>query len=116
MTTNKKTTPTQALNTEKLAEAATKFMAENTKPPRRSGGKRSKTVEQEVRPEKLPPVGTEYRRMFKGNEITVVVTAEGFEYNGEVFKSISACAKAIVGYGISGPVFFRYSQVGLEGE
>jgi hypothetical protein len=56
---------------------------------------------------RLPAVGQTLEREFKGKTIKVKVTAEGFEYDGTTFKSISACARHIVGYMISGPVFFR---------
>ncbi len=54
-----------------------------------------------------PPVGTRLTRMFKGKEIVVTVTADGFKYEGETFGSISAVARHITGYMISGPVFFK---------
>lgn len=54
-----------------------------------------------------PAVGTRLTRMFKGKEIVVTVTAEGFKYGGATFASISAVARHITGYMISGPVFFK---------
>lgn len=54
-----------------------------------------------------PPVGTRLTRMFKGKEIVVTVTADGFKYEGQTFASISAVARHITGYMISGPVFFK---------
>ena len=46
--------------------------------------------------------------MYKGNEIKVKIRDDGsFLYDGQIFRSISAVAKHIVGYMISGPVFFR---------
>jgi hypothetical protein len=56
---------------------------------------------------RLPAIGSVMKRQFKGKEISVKVTADGFEYDGTTFKSISACARHIVGYMISGPVFFK---------
>jgi hypothetical protein len=56
---------------------------------------------------RLPAVGQTLEREFKGKTIKVKVLADGFEYEGEKFASISACARHIVGYMISGPVFFR---------
>ena len=53
------------------------------------------------------PVGTVLRRQFKGRNIEVHVAEGGFEFEDQVFKSISAVAYRITGYGISGPVFFR---------
>lgn len=54
-----------------------------------------------------PAVGTTLRRSFKGQDITVKVTADGFVYEGQTFASISAVARHITGYMISGPVFFK---------
>ena len=59
---------------------------------------------------RLPEVGTKLTRTFKGKEIEVQVTAEGFKFEGQTFKSISACARHITGYGISGPVFFNLGE------
>ena len=56
---------------------------------------------------RLPAVGSTLTRQFKGKEIKVKVLAHGFEYEGKTFTSISACARHIVGYMISGPVFFK---------
>lgn len=52
-------------------------------------------------------VGTTLTRSFKGKDIVVMVTADGFEYGGQTFASISAVARHITGYMISGPVFFK---------
>ncbi len=54
----------------------------------------------------LPP-GTVLKRQFKGREIEVEVVEGGFQYQDQTFKSISAVARRITGYGISGPLFFR---------
>lgn len=65
------------------------------------------TTKQAQRDPRLPAVGTTLTREFKGQQIKVKVTADGFEYDGQTFKSISACARHITGYMISGPVFFK---------
>ena len=57
-------------------------------------------VERDLQP------GTVLKRQFKGREIEVTVTDAGFVYEDVVFRSISAVARRITGYGISGPVFF----------
>jgi hypothetical protein len=54
-----------------------------------------------------PAIGTTLKRQFKGQDIAVKVTADGFQYEGQTFKSISACARHICGYMVSGPVFFK---------
>ena len=63
---------------------------------------------------RLPAVGQTLTREFKGRTIEVKVTDDGFEFEGESFRSISAVARHITGYMISGPVFFRLDQP--EGE
>lgn len=60
---------------------------------------------------RLPPVGAALRREYRGRTITVAVLANGFEYEGERFQSLSAVAKAITGSHINGFRFF-----GLEGK
>src|SRR5262249_42174740 len=46
---------------------------------------------------RLPPPGTVLTRPYKGEVLQVLVLQHGFEYQGEVFKSLSAVAKAITG-------------------
>jgi hypothetical protein len=55
-------------------------------------------------------VGTVLTRTHKGQEITVTVTESGFEYDGETYSSLSTLAKAITGYHISGPAFFKLAR------
>lgn len=50
--------------------------------------------------------GMTLTRKFKGKDLEVQITDAGFVYEDETFKSISAVARHIVGYQISGPVFF----------
>ncbi|MBZ0266517.1 DUF2924 domain-containing protein [bacterium] len=52
-------------------------------------------------------VGTVLTRKFRGKEIAVTVTDEGFEYDGHIYSSLSALAVEICGYPISGPAFFK---------
>jgi hypothetical protein len=60
--------------------------------------------------------GTALTRRYKGEDLEVKVTDAGFEFGGETFKSISAVARHIVGYQISGPVFFGLAGPGSEEE
>jgi hypothetical protein len=53
-----------------------------------------------------PVVGTQLIREWKGVEQRVTVVANGFEWQGRRFKSLSAVARAITGTPWSGPVFF----------
>lgn len=58
---------------------------------------------------RLPLPGTAISRKYKGRTIQVVVSHDGFEFDGEVFKSLSAVAKAITGTHCNG---FRFFQLG----
>ena len=50
--------------------------------------------------------GTKIIREWKGQLHEVAVTAEGYVYNGEVYKSLSPIAFRITGTKWSGPAFF----------
>lgn len=60
----------------------------------------------EPRDSRVPPVGTVLRRVFGGVAHEVTVCAEGFEYAGERFKTLSAIAKHITGTPWNGFLFF----------
>jgi hypothetical protein len=53
-----------------------------------------------------PVVGTRLVRPFQGREHTVAVLADGFEWEGRRYKSLSAVARAITGTRWNGPLFF----------
>jgi len=55
---------------------------------------------------RLPPAGTALTRRYKGRTLTVVVLPDGFEYDGERYKSLSAVAKMITGSHVNGFRFF----------
>jgi hypothetical protein len=63
-----------------------------------------------VRAAHAPKTGTVLARDYKGTRITVTVVDGGFQYAGQVFKSLSAVAKAITGAHMSGPAFFGQSN------
>lgn len=56
---------------------------------------------------RLPPPGNWIERDYKGTMIRVLVVADGFEYEGRRYRSLSAIAKAITGSHINGFLFFR---------
>ncbi len=60
--------------------------------------------------DRLPPPGTIITRQYKGHVLQVRVLAEGFEFEGEVYKSLSAVAKAITGQHCNGYHFFRLTS------
>jgi hypothetical protein len=102
-TSSKSTKAGKATKTSKAAKSPAKKTTK--KAPVKVTPKRStKPTDRDPR---LPAIGSVMKRQFKGKEISVKITADGFEYNGQTFKSISACARHIVGYMISGPVFFK---------
>ena len=53
-----------------------------------------------------PGVGTQLIREWRGMEQRVTVLADGFEWEGRRYKSLSAVARAITGTRWNGPVFF----------
>ena len=55
---------------------------------------------------RVPPPGAVLTREYKGQTIEVTVLPRGFEWDGEVYRSLSAVAKAITGSSWSGPLFF----------
>lgn len=50
--------------------------------------------------------GTRLMREWQGQTHHVTITADGFEYDGKVWRSLSAIARSITGTAWSGPVFF----------
>ena len=58
------------------------------------------------RKEGLPITGTRLLREWQGVEQIVTVTADGFEWQGRPYKSLSAIARAITGTRWNGWVFF----------
>jgi hypothetical protein len=58
----------------------------------------------------LPLPGTLITRMYKGRQLQVRVVTKGFEYEGELFKSLSAVAKKITGSHWSGNKFFQVGE------
>lgn len=64
-------------------------------------------VAAEVKPDdRLPMVGQTLTRVFKGKRYEVKVLPKGFEYDGEIYKSLTAVAYAITGTHWNGYHFF----------
>ena len=59
---------------------------------------------------RLPPPGTTLTRLYKGQILQVQVLEQGFAFNGQVYRSLSAVAKAITGAHYNGYLFFRLNQ------
>ena len=58
------------------------------------------------RDERLPMPGTLLTRVFKGHEYHVTVLSNGFEYDGQAYRSLTAVAHAITGSHWNGWHFF----------
>ena len=59
---------------------------------------------------RLPPPGTILTRPYKGENLQVRVLSDGLEFEGTVYPSLSAVAKAITGSHCSGYRFFCLTQ------
>ena len=73
-------------------------------------GKRTRVLPTGVQSPATPLPGTLITRLYKGREIRVRVTTGGFEFEGELFRSLSAIAKHITGSHWSGNRFFKLDQ------
>jgi len=62
--------------------------------------------------DRLPMPGTILTRKYKGQALQVHVLANGFEFEGETYKSLSAVAKAITDSHCNGYLFFRLNGHG----
>ena len=61
-----------------------------------------------ARDPRLPAPGTTITRTFKGRELRLTVLDEGFRFEGEIYKSLTATALKATGYpAISGPHFWK---------
>jgi len=61
---------------------------------------------------RLPPVGSVLARVYRGQTLRVRVRADGFEFEGAAYPSLSAVAKAITGSHCNGYLFFRLAGKG----
>ena len=67
------------------------------------------------RDRRLPPPGTDLKRTWGGKERLVRVLDNGFDYDGQRFKSLSAVARAITGTRWNGFVFFGLARDDAHG-
>lgn len=74
--------------------------------------KRTRVVPTGVPTSTMPIPGTLITRTYKGRELRVRVTQQGFEFEGELFGSLSAVAKHVTGSHWSGNRFFKLDQQG----
>ncbi|MBX3356628.1 MAG: DUF2924 domain-containing protein [Phycisphaeraceae bacterium] len=62
------------------------------------------------RDDRVPPPGSLLTRRFKGRDFKVTVLPNGFEYEGEIYRSLSAVAHAITGSHWNGLLFFGLTK------
>jgi Protein of unknown function (DUF2924) len=82
-------------------------------PPRRATSSaappqpKSATVPAHAARQRLPRAGTVLTRLYKGETLQVKVLEHGVSFDGAIYTSLSAVAKAITGSHCSGNLFFR---------
>ena len=74
--------------------------------PRVWAGSGATSVPTSRRDRRLPLAGTVLRRVYREGAVEVKVLAEGFEYEGQRYESLSAVARAITGTRWNGLLFF----------
>jgi hypothetical protein len=74
---------------------------------------RTRTVKLQASEEpRVPLPGGSIVRVYKGRALEVNVLPNGFEFEGEIFRSLSAVAKHITGSHCNGYLFFRLTKKG----
>jgi hypothetical protein len=67
-----------------------------------------KTAKTRERDSRIPAPGTTLTRVYKGKEHRLKVLDDGFEYEGEKYRSLTAAAKRATGYpSISGTLWWN---------
>lgn len=80
-------------------------------PPRKNGPRKKLNGNGKVRDARLPPANELLTRDYKGVRVEVLVLDDGFQFEGETYRSLSAIANRITGTHTNGFRFF-----GLGGE
>ena len=92
-------------------DADVRLFPPKSNPSSTATAKRTKTATLAIKGDnRLPPPGSVITREYKGQTLQVMVLAKGFEFEGEVYKSLSAVAKAITGQHCSGYYYFRLGK------
>ncbi len=102
---------------ERAKQRAKEIVRESDVRPRRRDevppipGTNTKVVAFRPKPVSNDPLpGTVLTRAYKGREIHVRVLENGFEYDGQPYRSLSAVAKAVTGSHWSGRAFFGLTR------
>ena len=96
---------------ELAADSDIRLTAPRMKPSPPSGATKVSQV-QIAQDERLPMPGAIITRLYKGESIEVRVLPHGFEYQGEIYRSLSAVAKQVTGSHWNGYHFFNLGRRG----
>lgn len=77
-----------------------------------SSGRRMVANIQVAQDNRLPMPGAVITRQYKGEIVEVRVLPHGFEYDGEIYRTLSAVSKKVTGTHWNGYHFFRLGQKG----
>ncbi len=80
--------------------------------PSAPGGETSVSTIQISQDDRLPMPGAIITRRYKGETIEVRILRHGFEYEGEVYRTLSAVAKKVTGTHWNGYHFFKLGKKG----
>ncbi len=83
------------------------------RPPKASVNGESRTVTlatPKTTHDRLPIPGTMLTRKYRGRQIEVKVLPNGFDYDGQVYRSLSAVAKVVTGSHWNGLLFFGLTE------
>jgi len=74
------------------------------------GGRTKRARRRRRRTDGLPAPGTKLARTWRGQRIEVTVTRDGIEYEGRIYRSLTAVAKTVTGSHLSGRAFFGLTR------
>src|SRR5437868_3417774 len=78
--------------------------------PRQFWGELAQTGQTPSRDNRLPPAGTVLMRDFQGRSIRAKILADGFEYQGKRYESLSSIALKVTGTRWNGFTFFGLTK------
>ncbi|MFW6106576.1 MAG: DUF2924 domain-containing protein [bacterium] len=96
-----------------LAKGADVRLTAPKKPAPPPAPERTRVGRLEIAPDdRLPMPGATISRVYKGREYEVKILPRGLEYDGEIYRSLSAVASAITGTHWNGYNFFKLGKKG----
>src|SRR4051812_21184295 len=85
------------------------------KPREIDGGGVKQTMKVPSAHDRLPIPGTVLTRKYRGQQVEVKVLANGFEHEGQTYRSLSAVAKVVTGSHWNGLLFFGLTKQNRNG-